>query len=61
MQKKLTITMDEAVYDALHKVVGRRNISQFLTDLARLRAKLGNISAADMVAVERAIKTQLGI
>lgn len=35
MQKKLTITMDEAVYNALHKVVGRRNISQFLTELAR--------------------------
>lgn len=35
MQKKLTITMDEAVYNALHKVVGRRNISRFLADLAR--------------------------
>jgi hypothetical protein len=35
MQKKLTITMDETVYNALHKVIGRRNISRFLTDLAR--------------------------
>lgn len=35
MQKKLTITMDEAVYNALHQVIGRRNISRFLTDLAR--------------------------
>jgi len=35
MRKKLTITVDEEVYQGLHKVVGRRNISRFLTDLAR--------------------------
>ena len=35
MQRKLTITMDEAVYEALNTVIGRRNISRFLTDLAR--------------------------
>jgi predicted CopG family antitoxin len=33
--KKLTITVDDAVYDGLHKVVGRRRISRFLNDLAR--------------------------
>lgn len=27
MQKKLTITVDEQVYEGLHSVVGRRNIS----------------------------------
>lgn len=33
MQKKLTITMDEHVYEGLHKVIGRRKISQFIEDL----------------------------
>lgn len=35
MQKKLTITLDEHVYEGLHKVVGRRNISQFIESLVR--------------------------
>jgi len=35
MHKKMTITLDEAVYDGLFRVVGRRKISQFLEDLAR--------------------------
>jgi predicted CopG family antitoxin len=33
--KKLTITVDDAVYAGLHNVVGRRRISRFLNDLAR--------------------------
>jgi len=28
MQKKLTITVDEKVYEGLHTVVGRRRISR---------------------------------
>ena len=35
MQKKLTITVDEEVYQGLHKVIGRRHISQFIEDLVR--------------------------
>jgi predicted CopG family antitoxin len=35
MHKKLTITLDEQVYNGLHKVVGRRNISQFIESLVR--------------------------
>jgi len=35
MQKKLTITVDEALYEGLHRVIGRRNISRFLEGLAR--------------------------
>ena len=35
MQKKLTITVDERVYDGLHSVVGRHNISQFIESLVR--------------------------
>lgn len=35
MQKKLTITLDEQVYERLHKVVGRGNISKFIEALVR--------------------------
>ena len=35
MQKKLTITVEEDVYDGLYKVIGRRRISQFIEDLVR--------------------------
>jgi hypothetical protein len=35
MQKKLTITVDERVYDGLHTVVGPRRISQFIESLVR--------------------------
>lgn len=35
MQKKLTITVDEAVYEGLHHLIGRRRISRFIEDLVR--------------------------
>ena len=35
MQKKLTITIDEQVYEGLHSVVGRRRISQFIESLVK--------------------------
>ena len=35
MQKKLTITLAPEVYDGLHRVVGRGNISQFIEGLVR--------------------------
>ena len=35
MQRKLTITVDEDVYEGLKSVVGRRKIGKFLQDLAR--------------------------
>jgi hypothetical protein len=35
MQKKLTITVDERVYDGLQNVVGRRGISRFIESLVR--------------------------
>ncbi len=35
MHKKMTITIDEEVYHALYRVVGKGNISQFLENLAR--------------------------
>ena len=35
MQKKLTITLDEAVYRGLHKNIGPRKISKFVEELVR--------------------------
>jgi hypothetical protein len=35
MHKKMTITLDEVVYDGLYRVIGKRKISQFIEDLAR--------------------------
>ena len=35
MRKRLTITLDEAVYEALHQKIGRGNISRFIENLAR--------------------------
>jgi predicted CopG family antitoxin len=35
MTKKLTITVEDDVYDGLHSIIGRRRISRFLNELAR--------------------------
>jgi hypothetical protein len=35
VSKKLTITVDDDVYEGLHTAIGRRRISRFLNDLAR--------------------------
>lgn len=35
MHKKLTITIEQDVYEGLHKVIGRGRISAFLNALAR--------------------------
>jgi hypothetical protein len=35
VQKKITISLDEAVYDGLSSLVGRGKISKFIEDLVR--------------------------
>jgi siroheme synthase (precorrin-2 oxidase/ferrochelatase) len=35
MQKKLTITVDEEIYEGLYKTVGHRKISKFIQELVR--------------------------
>ena len=35
MQKKLTITIDEKVYEGLYDVIGPRKISKFVEELVR--------------------------
>jgi len=35
MHKKMTITLDEAVYDGLYRMIGKRHMSQFIENLLR--------------------------
>jgi hypothetical protein len=46
MQKKLTITLDEQVYDGLHKVIGRRKISRFIESTFRPHVMKQDLLAA---------------
>ena len=45
MQKKLTISLDEAVYDALHRMVGRGNISRYIANLVKSNLTENEIEA----------------
>ena len=46
MQKKLTVTIDEKVYEGLHKVIGHRRISQFIEALVRPHVISQDLQAA---------------
>ena len=46
MQKKLTLTIDEEVYDGLRKVVGPRKISRFIQELVRPHVVKNDLYAA---------------
>ena len=46
MRKKLTISIDEQVYEGLHSVVGRRHISQFIESLVRPHVIEADLEAA---------------
>lgn len=35
MHRKMTIPLDETVYESLYRTVGRRRMSQFIEDLLR--------------------------
>lgn len=46
MQRKLTITMNDQVYEGLHRVIGRRKISQFIESLVRPHVLEKDLEAA---------------
>ena len=46
MQKKLTVTIDEEVYEGLRKVIGPGKISRFIEDLVRPHVTKKDIYAA---------------
>lgn len=43
MHKKLTITVDQSVYDGLHRFVGRGRIGQFIENLVRPHLQCGDL------------------
>ena len=46
MQKKLTITVDEEVYNGLHKTIGPGKISRFIQEIVRPHVVRPNLEAA---------------
>lgn len=46
MSKKLTITIDDEVYEGLYRHVGKRKIGRFLENLARPHVIGGDLDAA---------------
>jgi predicted CopG family antitoxin len=46
MRKKLTITIDEQVYEGLHTIIGPRRISRFIEDLVRPHVMFPDLEAA---------------
>ena len=55
MSKKLTILVEDDVYEGLRTVIGPRRISRFLNDLARPHVTRGDLDAeyAEMAADEQ--------
>lgn len=53
MQKRMTISIDETVYEGLVRVVGRRKISRFIEDLARPLVVISDDLAAGYQAMAR--------
>jgi predicted CopG family antitoxin len=53
MQRKLTITVDERVYEGLYAVVGRRRISRFIQNLVRPHVLFPDLEAAYRVGWRR--------
>ena len=52
MHKKLTISIDEQVYDGLYTVVGKGAISQFIEDLLRPYVIKDELDAAYKIMAE---------
>lgn len=54
MYKKLTITVEEEIYEGLHRVIGRGSISQFIAELVRPHVVGADLESAyaDMAADE---------
>jgi predicted CopG family antitoxin len=46
MQKKLTITIDEEVYDGLHRTIGPRKISRYIQEIVRPHVVRPNLESA---------------
>jgi hypothetical protein len=58
MQKRMTITMDEVVYEGLIRVVGRRKISAFLESLVRPHVVGDDLAAGYLAMGQDAAREQ---
>ncbi len=67
MNRKLTITVSEAVYEGLQRTIGRRGISQFIEKLARPHVVAQDIEAsycemaADQAREQNALEWSEGV
>ena len=62
MQRKLTITLDEQVYQGLYTVIGRRRISQFIEAIVRPHVLKQELSAAyQQMAADEARERSVGV
>jgi predicted CopG family antitoxin len=46
MQKKLTITIEENIYNDLHSVIGRGKISKFIENIIKPHVTIDNLRLA---------------
>ncbi|MGH7604631.1 MAG: addiction module antitoxin [Gemmatimonadaceae bacterium] len=56
MARKLTILIDDAVYEGLHRMVGRGGISKFIEELARPHLAQRDLSAQYIEAARDAAR-----
>ena len=56
MAKKLTILIDDAVYEGLYRVVGRGSISKFIENLARPHVAQRDLGAQYREAARDAVR-----
>jgi len=58
VHKKLTITIDEQVYGALHERIGRGNISHFIESLVRPHVIPGKLDEAYQQMAQDEVREQ---
>ncbi len=61
MQKKLTITIDEEVYEGLYRVVGSRKISRFIEELVRPYVLYADLEAAYQAMAQDEVRESLAL
>ena len=67
MHRRMTITLDEAVYEGLYRMIGKRKMSQFIEDLLRPHVMDSNLDegyramAADSEREQQAMEWTNGI
>lgn len=56
MHRKLTISIDEQVYEGLYRVIGKGSISQFIEDLVRPYVLKDELDAAYTLMAEDKVR-----